>query len=679
MTGARYAALFVALATLAACSSERGALPAVSQRIAAAAATFVIAVPPKTTATMRRPLYISPNTQSVTISVSGEPAVTANLTASSPGCSAANGTLSCSIPVVAPVGNDTFAISLFAGLNGSGSALSSGEAQAAIVAGAANTVPVTLSGIVASVSVALGVSQPSVGTAGSIPLIVVAKDASGATIVGPAGYSVPIVLTDNDASGATSLSATTLNGPSSSVSLSYDGAAMGSAATIGASASGVPPSAVTGATVVAALPATSAAGVGVFDASDGDAYAFVPSTTGLAQVQLTSPFASTQIPLPSSVDGCAVDQPDALLYCYAFHSASVTVLSLKSLPSPAAVLTTIQTDASTYSLTSTNGCLICGILYDPMRHAVILSTALGFELYSTATAASPNAQLATIRTDASEVFGYYASSGTIVSPDYQQNFGWPAISQSIDLVSGGLTQSYRVSPSPPGLSAPDSAAVDAQTGVAIVPEELASSTGANTVYLLNVSSAQLNLPAAGQATIPEVTQQIQSSLFGTNAATQCGAPLTNAAIDPAAHLAFFSAEYCGQQSSDIYQSGNGSTTPIGVAVLPATSGSALQFGDYAFANMPTLPDGSHWDDAIDPHAASTFVLPGTCSDCGIVYNLEETWIAVVDLKKLLAAPRAISDVHLVNPAYDLVANGVVRYVATGAAANVPQARSRSAR
>jgi hypothetical protein len=45
---------------------------------------------------------------------------------------------------------------------------------------------------------------------------------------------------------------------------------------------------------------------------------------------------------------------------------------------------------------------------------------------------------------------------------------------------------------------------------------------------------------------------------------------------------------------------------------------------------------------------------------GVLLNSARTFIAVVDLNKLLAAPR--TGAHTVNPAFNLVTNGVLTFV-----------------
>jgi len=45
------------------------------------------------------------------------------------------------------------------------------------------------------------------------------------------------------------------------------------------------------------------------------------------------------------------------------------------------------------------------------------------------------------------------------------------------------------------------------------------------------------------------------------------------------------------------------------------------------------------------------------------FAIPSTYLAVIDLQALLSAPRTVGT-HTVDPSYDLLAHGVVRYVST---------------
>jgi len=233
---------------LAGCSGLPSAsvLPRTSASPASKSTTAVIAfkipAPPVRTASgTRRPLYISTNTQSAAIAINGQTPVIVSLTAGSPNCTPiSGGGRTCTASIDAPIGIDTFSETMYAGANATGAVLSLGQTSAPIVAGKANTVALTLDGVIAALSIVLANTTPPQGTPAAIGLTVNMNDASGAAIVGAAPFTTPVTLSDSDSSGATTLSKTTLNSPADAVNLTlaYTGAALTSA-TIGAKAGSI--------------------------------------------------------------------------------------------------------------------------------------------------------------------------------------------------------------------------------------------------------------------------------------------------------------------------------------------------------------------------------------------------------------------------------------------------------
>jgi hypothetical protein len=181
------ACLLAVLPVISACSGGGGnpvsGVPATIAPTAANAhtmVTFTIAVPPKTTSSKTRPAYVSPATQSMTISVlQGSTSVvseTVGLTANSTGCTSSLAGVTCTLQLALSPGSYTASITTYDGTNATGNALSTAQDVAfTVTAGQNNLVPISLSGIPASVAVT-ALSSTSVN--------VVAKDADGNYIVG---------------------------------------------------------------------------------------------------------------------------------------------------------------------------------------------------------------------------------------------------------------------------------------------------------------------------------------------------------------------------------------------------------------------------------------------------------------------------------------------------------------
>jgi hypothetical protein len=253
---------------------------------------------------VRHPLYVSPNTNSVAIAVNGGTSTVASLASGSANCTAGTGgARSCSVTVSAPVGADTFTETTYQSTNGTGAVLSQNTTSAKIVAGQANTVNLTLDGVVASISLSLNPASPPTGTPATIALTVNFFDASGYGIIGSAPFANPITLTDSDTSKVTSLSKSTLGVPSDAtgITVAYTGGSLATPATFSASASGVPASAISPATLTPSSPSSSASFVDwPTYAYDAQRSGFNPSSTAFNPGSISSIKLGWQTPINGS-------------------------------------------------------------------------------------------------------------------------------------------------------------------------------------------------------------------------------------------------------------------------------------------------------------------------------------------------------------------------------------------
>jgi hypothetical protein len=256
------AASFACLA-LAACGGGGGGsnpppvpTPTPSGRTVPVSISIVIPASFGTSAHRKVPKYVSPATSTVRIVVNGGApqnfSVSGAATCPSPPISG-----TCTVyNVDAPVGTDTFTITL---LDASNNVLSQGTAQATIVLDASNVVNVTFNAVIAGLHVTLGNASPPTGSVAIVPVTLLPLDAAGYTVVGAPGVLPAIAVSDSDSSGATGLYLAGSDGtcntqaapPAGSVTtnqsgnqyqpvcLSYSGAAL-SSATITASISGGP-------------------------------------------------------------------------------------------------------------------------------------------------------------------------------------------------------------------------------------------------------------------------------------------------------------------------------------------------------------------------------------------------------------------------------------------------------
>ncbi len=177
-----------------------------SRSNAAAALRRATAVRPQS-ARRLHPLFIVPQIESITLSVSapGSPStsVTSNVVCApaAPPATAPSCTLTAT--VLAPVQKqDTFTIVAYDGADASGNELSTGSTVYPVSAGQQLQIPVVLNGTVASiVAVTVGNPNPVTGSSASSPVSVTAADADGNVIVGRYGAPITLQLFENDSEG----------------------------------------------------------------------------------------------------------------------------------------------------------------------------------------------------------------------------------------------------------------------------------------------------------------------------------------------------------------------------------------------------------------------------------------------------------------------------------------------
>jgi hypothetical protein len=194
--------LVAAVLATAGCSPGARSVPPVGGNQSTAAGGrqtvhIVIKVPAKSAATVgRRPAYISPATQSITVAITGSATetVSANLTPSSTGCTSTLASTTCTLSLALNPGTYTAAVTTYDGTNETGNVLSAGQdVNFTVVQGQNNTISLVLNGVPVALEVAAQ-SASVIGTMGagftvagltlSGTLQAVALDADGDLIVG---------------------------------------------------------------------------------------------------------------------------------------------------------------------------------------------------------------------------------------------------------------------------------------------------------------------------------------------------------------------------------------------------------------------------------------------------------------------------------------------------------------
>lgn len=182
-------------------------------------------------------------------------------------------------------------------------------------------------------------------------------------------------------------------------------------------------------------------------------------------------------------------------------------------------------------------------------------------------------------------------------------------------------------------------AEDCGTGIAVAPGEFSAS-----MLLVDLSQAVYTPGAPGTWSAPSLLQDFSPDFLSFTAAG-----LSGVAIAPGSHLAGVTDEFGG--------------AAFGVVQLPAASGVGTPSAvDFVAATVPDDPSGMPWNMGLDPHTMTAYTSPNTGKAILAISNVDRTYLALVDMNALLAAPRT-PGTHTVDPSADLVGSGVLTFVA----------------
>jgi hypothetical protein len=179
-----------------------GGMPAVPTATGQTATAYVVIKIPSSTSrsaassSNRRPAYVSPATQSITVQVDGGSPTVQNLTSKAPQCASAgaNVPLNCTVPVSASPGVHALTFITYDQPNAAGSHLSANSISVTFVAGKNPVIPVILAGVPASLQLVprlpsnafSGNAATGVAFSGAAQAVLItALDADGNYIVGP--------------------------------------------------------------------------------------------------------------------------------------------------------------------------------------------------------------------------------------------------------------------------------------------------------------------------------------------------------------------------------------------------------------------------------------------------------------------------------------------------------------
>jgi hypothetical protein len=352
-------------------------------------------------------------------------------------------------------------------------------------------------------------------------------------------------------------------------------------------------------------------------------------TTGIQYVPIEGGGSPASIATPHVVNSCATNSVTGETVCTA-NNTDVYLITGSTLN------TTLTSGSDTTAGFSGGFCNNCGVTINAATNTAVIAggftgasgDGLQFLNLATNAFATPFASVHTVSEDVS----IDASRNLILSPDEDGYYDLYQVSPSNTLTEYGNFV---------GAGEFDSAAEDCTTGIA-----LASIEFTDNLYITDLTQAIFTPGTPGTWTAPQQVFTLNTP-YGFAAGT-CGISVAPGST----HLGVVTGEFGGNSFAALS--------------LPTTSGSGTPaLVDYVNAVLPTTPDGFGFSAGFDPHTITAYTSPNTNKAYAVIADFalgSPSYLAIVDLAALLAAPRSAANV--VDPTYDLVAHGIVRYVVT---------------
>jgi hypothetical protein len=354
-------------------------------------------------------------------------------------------------------------------------------------------------------------------------------------------------------------------------------------------------------------------------------------TSGIQVVPVEGTGSPSLISTPNLVNSCASNPASGETVCSANNSDVYTI-------SGATLSKTLTSGTTGITSFSGGSCHNCGVAINALTNKAYITMGVsgspsGSGIQSLDLATNTFGPVFPAAYQVSEDISIDPSRNFILSPNEAGIYDLFSLTSA-----GNISQEYGVA-NVGGEG--DSAAEDCSTGIALSSLEF---TGR--VYIADLTQASFTSGTPGTWLAPAQVQtfpEMASFAAGTDGIS----------VAPgSSHLGIVTGEFGGNA--------------FGVIQLPTSSGTGVPaISDYAVAVLPPTPDGSIFSMGYDPHTITAYTSPNNGKPYGVVADWAPgtpSYLAVIDLTALMAAPR--TGAHTVSATYDLVANGVVRYVAT---------------
>jgi hypothetical protein len=397
-------------------------------------------------------------------------------------------------------------------------------------------------------------------------------------------------------------------------------------------------------TVTAAPPPTltclPTSSMAVITGKNVDAYvpkgSWSSGTTGVSRVPIEGTDTPAAMSTPTEVNSCSSNSVTGETVCV---DNGTGVFLIKG----ATITNTLTSSSNGFASFSGGSCHNCGVAINALTNTAVIAGGFTNGTNSGDGLQTLNLANNTFSTPfysahaVSENISIDPSLAYILSPNENNIYDIYKINKD-----GSLTE-YGNAQSPGGEF--DSAAEDCTTEIALSTQEFT-----NNLFLADLKHATFTAPSGGApaGTWTAPSQSVLLNTYGLSAGT------SGISVAPGStHLGLTSGEFGGDT--------------FVVFELPATAGTGTtppNLVDYAGAVMPPGPDGNAFTAGFDPHTITAYTSPNNNRAYGLLSDWSRgfpTYVGVIDLEALLKAPR--SGLNTVDPTYDLIAHGIVRYVA----------------
>ena len=331
---------------------------------------------------------------------------------------------------------------------------------------------------------------------------------------------------------------------------------------------------------------------------------WVHGTTGVSLVQVEGTgTTATLIPTTNIVNSCASDSVTLQTVCTA-NNTDVYLLS-------GSKLNTTLTSGGSGTINFSGGiCTNCGVAFNPVTDQALIGLAVGgghggYQFLDLA-GGTP-----TFETPIASPSALGVISEDLMIDPIRKFILSAAETNNYELAKIDSTAAPAFFENPVSNSGGelDASAEDCTTGIALASDEF---TGG--IFLADLSHATFTPGTPGTWSAPSNLQSIPDFVGFFSG-------VTGIAVAPPSDIGVVTGEFGGSL--------------VGAIQLPSSAGGTPAITDWVACTVPNDPKGNTFSTGFDPHTVTAYVSPNTNDSIGVVSDGGPTYLAVIDLTKML--------------------------------------------